>query len=225
MDTTKGLSLDLRVYKGNNRNTLNIFDNSTGFIQELAYLDQDSLVLRNNTSRTFVELFGTRVVVIQSYVPIRITTTVNGNLNPTVFNNQTLLVISDHVGEITIANLSGQEAKVQIIRLAQQQIVEPTTLIPRQLITFAPLSRITQLPENVFNINNLIVQSVTLANWTNDQVTNFGTGSTVNSKYRICNSDGTANATGNYIMILNDVVSQQNFSGTLQLWVEETSSI
>lgn len=225
MKTTKGLSLDLRVYQGNNRNTLEIFNNSTGFIQELAYIDQDNLVLRNNTSRTFPELIGTRVLIVQSYHPVNVTTIVGENLAATVFANQTLLVISDHVGDVLVANASGEESEIKIIRLAVQQIVEPANLIPRQLVTFDALSRIAELPENVVNINNVRVQSVTLFDWTNDQVTAFGTGSTVANKYRICNSDGTANATGSYIMILNDTVSQQNFSGTLQLWVEEISLI
>lgn len=98
---------------------------------------------------------------------------------------------------------------------------EPTPVMPRTQVVFPMLARITALPQSVQNIGNLVVMDVTLAPFTNDQVTAPGLGPQVVEKYRICDANGTPTNFGSHIMYLDDNVTQQNFSGTLALWVEE----
>lgn len=218
------LTFDLRVLKADTRNSLQIFANRAGFIQDNGFLDTKDVYLQNEAIANIEDLINIRTTLIYSYHPVTIEATIGDSVSLTQFTNQTLWIISGKISGIKITNNSGEGSAVKIIRLAEQQIIEVPDLLPRQLITFTALNRIAQLPLAIVNLANVRVQSVTLANWTNDQVTNPGTGLTVIDKFRICNSNGTPNPTGQYIMILNDVVSQQNFSGTLQLWVEEIGS-
>lgn len=225
MGTVKALSLDLRGWLANDRKTLNVFENRTGFIEEKAFVDQKNFVMANNTTFTLDELLDTKVFVIACDKPINISTVVGSNLEATLFENQKLLVISNQVGDVLITNNTGEDVEIKTIRFAVQQVIEPVDLLPRQQIVFSRIQRIAALPQPIVILSNVRVQSITLYDWVNDQVTAPGTGLNVKNKFRICNADGTPNPTGSYIMILDDSISQQNLSGTLAIWVEEISNV
>ena len=224
INIAKGLTLDLRVYEGNDRNTLNVSSTRTGFVQAAAYVDKRNFALAIGNSINIQKAETTKVFIFNSIYPVTVIAEVRNNLEAVTFENQKILVISDKVGNVFVDNTSGKITDINIIRFSEKDDVTPSPEMPRQLVTFAATpNRIAQLPQNIININNVRVQNVTLVDWQYDQSTAPGTGIQVLNKYRICDSNGTPNTTGNYIMILNDTVSQQNFSGTLQLWVEELS--
>ncbi len=222
MNNVKGLSVDLKVYEANNRNTLNILSNRAGFVEENAYVDKTEFSLDANSALDVPDIGETKVFILYSTKPVNVVAQINDNVSVTEFDNQIVMTICGNVTGINIENTNSVIAAVQIIRFSKAVIVSGS-ILPRQLITFSALSRVAQLPQAIQNLSKVKVQNLTLLPWTNDQTTPYGnSGNSVLNKFRICDSDGTANIHGSYIMILNDVVSQQNFSGSLQLWVEET---
>lgn len=220
MNNTKGLSVDLRVYEGNDRNTLNLLANRAGFVENEAYIDKTEFTLEAGSAIEIPNAGQTKVFILYSTKEIQITANIGNNLTPIVFDNQTVFVISDKVSLVHLDNTSSSLSNIQVIRLSRANTALGAR-IPRQLITFSALSRIAQLPQAVVSYNKFKVQNTTLTEWTIEQSIAPTTGATVLNKYRLCDINGTPSVTGTHIMILNDTISQQNFSGTLQLWVEE----
>ena len=132
--------------------------------------------------------------------------------------NQTLFVTTTEIGSITIYNPGAVTTTVTVLRLADSGDTL-NFVIPRHLITFPALSRIAPIGYTVTDLSKVIVQDVALFNLANDQVT--APSNTAGQKFRVCDVSGTPTPNGAYIMLLNDLVSQQNFAGTLPMWVEQ----
>lgn len=216
----KTLVMDLSASNADTRIRKNILAARAAIASTDGTLDERNLIIRASNFQVLDEIPNTKTLLLYSTQPVNVTTRVAGNVSDTVFSGQTLTVITSGVGSVRIENAALKTANVSVIRLAEGG-TSVSTRISRRLITFAQLSRIAPIGASVTTLAKLLVQDVTLATFVNDQVLAPGSTASHNQKYRLCDSDGTANATGAYIMYLDDVVTQQNFSGTLQLWVEE----
>ena len=97
MDNTKGFSVDLKLYEGNDRNTLNIFANRAGFVQPNAFVDQKDFVLDVGNSLEVSDTETTLCFVLYASRPIRVLATIGIATTQTTFENQTVMVISDAV--------------------------------------------------------------------------------------------------------------------------------
>ncbi len=220
--SVNSLVFDLKLFSADSKLRQNLLSVRAGVTQDPGYLKSDGLSLDTNESILLPVVDGTKAFCLYATRPVNVTALVDGNLTPTVFESQTLLLVTSNMTDVRITNLLPGRSTITVNRLA---IVVSTPVygpMQRQLITFPALSRIAALPQAIISLGKVVVQDVTLATFGLDQSTPFGGGAGVFERFRICNSDGTPNATGAFIMILDDMVSQQNFSGTLQLWVEET---
>lgn len=214
------LVLNLQATDADTRLKRNIISVTSAIAQSQGTIDEKGLVLKAGNSITLATMTETKAVVMYSTQPITLKTQVVGNATVTTFLGQTLFVTTGGVADIELENEGTKDAVVSVIRIAES-VGTMNYRIARHLVTFSALSRITAIGSAVLDLTKVEVQDVTLATFTNDQVTAPGIGPNVVEKFRICDADGTPNATGAYIMYLDDIVTQQNFSGTLQLWVAE----
>lgn len=214
---SKTLTLDLRAYSADERLRRNVLAIRTGLTQDLGMIDERTLTVPTDTTIVVSELSGTKCVALYSKYPITVTTQVEAN--PTItLQNQTLFITTTEVGSLTLYNPGTKDSTVTILRLADSGDSVAYT-IPRHLITFPVLSRIAPIGYTVTDLSKVVVQDVALFNLANDQVT--APSNTAGQKFRICDVTGVANPNGAYLMWLNDVVTQQNFTGTLQVWIEQ----
>lgn len=221
--SANSLVFDLKLFSANTQIRQNLLSIRTGATKDPAYVKEDGFSLGAGESIAMNDNITTGAFCLYSKFPVTVTATVDSAVAPTVFENQTLLITTSSLKNITVANPGTARTTISVVRLSLVVPIVPVQPMARQLITFASLARIAALPHAITTLAKVIVEDVTLAIYTNDQVTAPGLGAGVFEKFRICNSDGTPNPTGAYIMILDDLVSQQNFSGTLQLWVQETN--
>lgn len=220
---TKTLVYDLKLFSADERLRQNILSVRTASSAPNAYIKEDAFVLAQNKSMVLETLENTSSFCLYATQPVDVELIVDNNVDPIILLNQTMTVITSNVESVTVSNPNNKTANVTVARLAG--ILEATPdlpdVMPRTLITFAFLSRITALPQPIVNIDNVIVEDVTLFQFTNNQTQGYGTGPQYKNLFRICDSDGTPNVNGGFIMLLDDDVTQQNFSGTLQFWVRE----
>lgn len=219
----KSLIYDLKLFAADSRLRENLLSIRAASSADPAFLKEDGFSLNPSDVVTLQALAYNNSFCLYASSPVEVETLVDDNNDPTVFKEQTLLVITSKVGEVTITNTGDNKSTVYVARLGYASLPVPPVpdVIPRQLVTFDALARITDLPQAITVLANVRVEDITLFPFTNDQVTAPGTGPTVQNKYRICDSDGTANVHGAYIMLLDDNVTQQNFSGTLKVWIRE----
>lgn len=220
--SARSLVFDLKLFSADSKLNKNLLSARTAVTRDPAHLKEDVFSLLTTESISLPAIANTVAVCLYSTAPVKITTTVDNNVTATVFENQTLFSLTSKVGSMVIENLGLNKATVQVVRLALYSAATPIQPMARQLVTFSALSRITALPQAIVVLGNVNVEDVALFPFVNDQVTAPGSGPTVANKFRICNADGTPNNAGSYIMLLDDMITQQNFSGTLQIWVEET---
>lgn len=215
------LAIDLRVMQADRTMSRNILSNRASVSQEGGYVGQQSFKLKSLDTINIPNLFNNSAFILHSKLPVRVTGAISGNPNPTVFENQNVMVMTTGISSLTIENLNDVDTDVTIIRFAESAMV-PVDPIVRTKIFFLPFSNISALPATVQDLSNLVVQNMALGYMINDQATPPGTGIAVQNKFRICNADGTPNSNGQYIMILDNNVIEQNFTGDLYFWVEET---
>jgi hypothetical protein len=215
----QSLVFDLNTFVADSRIKRNILSTRTGLSSDNAFVDEKTFSITAQTFETLPDLGNTQAICIYSTQPVSVTANVDTSVTPTVFPTQRVFILTCSVSSLKIENLNLVDTMVNVIRLAAP-VSTTSYRIARHLVTFAALSRIAPIGSSVTTLSKVVVQDVTLALLVNDQVTAPAPGVTL--KYRICNSDGTANPVGAYIMYLDDTVTQQNFSGTLQLWVAET---
>lgn len=180
-------------------------------------IDTATFTLDAGESYAVPNLPASKAFFLYANYPVNVTGTIAGNVNPTNWTSQSMVAMTSGVQTVTVTNVGTKVATVTVIRLSS--IATIGTTIARHLITFSPLSRIAPIGATVTNLANVVVEDVALFQLTNDQVS--APSSTAGPKFRVCDPDGTANPTGTHIMYLDDIVTQQNFAGTLQLWVEE----
>lgn len=221
--SANSLVFDLKLFSADTKIRKNLLSARTAVTKDPAHLKEDGLSLGPGEITSLPTVDNTNALCLYSTVPVKVTTRVDNNVANTVFENQTLLVITSNVSSVALENTSLQKATIFVARLALYNPATPVQPIPRQLVTFSALSRITALPQAITNIGNVTVEDITLFVFTNDQVTAPAVGGASANKFRICNSDGTPNSNGAYLMILDDLITQQNFSGTLQFWIEEVA--
>lgn len=221
--SARSLVFDLKLFSADSRLNKNLLSVRTSVTRDPAHLKEDVFSLLATESISLPAVANTSAFCLYSSAPVKVTTKVDNNLTPTVFENQTILAMTSSVASVVVENTGLNKATIQVVRLALYNAATPIQPIVRQIITFSALSRITALPQAITVLGNVNVDDITLFPFVNDQVTAPGSGPSVANKFRICNSDGTANSTGAYIMILDDMITQQNFSGTLQFWIEETA--
>lgn len=216
------LAIDLRVMQADRTMSRNILSNRASVSQEGGYVGQQSFKLKSADTISIPDLFNNSAFILHSRLPVRVSGAISGNPNPTVFENQNVLVMTTGISNLLIENTSASDTDVTIIRFAESATV-PVDPIPRTKIYFAPLTNISSLPAPVQDLHKLVVQNMALGYMINDQTTQPGTGTQVQNKFRICDVDGTPNTKGQYLMVLDENVTQQNFTGDLYFWVEETA--
>jgi len=219
----RSLIYDLKLFSADSRLQRNILSIRAGASAKQANLVEDGFTLGAGEIHTLQNVNNTISFCLYSTQPVGVVARIDNNIDDTLFENQTLLTITSKVENIEITNSGNKSATVYVARLGD--FITPTPpnpdVIPRQQVTFAPLSRVTALPQNIQVLANVRVEDTTLEPFYNDQVTAPGTNPSTVTKFRICNADGTPNATGSYLMILDDNITQQNFTGTLQFWIRE----
>lgn len=210
------LVTDVRLYAADNRVRRNILAVRTSVGADDAYTDSQSVTIRAGKTLALADLPQCIGFTLYAQKPLFVSGTVDGNAVATTFTAQTFLSMSTGFNGVIISNNNTSDVLVNIVRISLSEVAY---VIPRHLVTFSQLSRIAPIGSVVTILANVVVQDVTLYPLVNDQV--IAPSNSAGERFRICNSDGTPNATGAYIMYLNDIVTQQNFSGTLQLWVGE----
>lgn len=215
-ENNRALVYDLRQYSADEKVRRNILGVRTAVSRDSAYVDQGSFVIKAGKTLTLNNLPQCLAITIYAKYPVFISGAVDGNATPTSFTGQTLFNLTTGMNDVSITNNNVEDVSVTVIRFSAS---EAEFVISRRLITFAPLSRIAPIGASVTNIANVVVEDVALFQLINDQV--IAPSNSAGQRFRVCNADGTPNVNGAYIMYLNDIVTQQNFSGTLQLWVSE----
>ena len=213
----KTLALDLRIYSADERLRRNLLAVRSAITQDLGMIAERTLSVPPDSTMIVSEIVGTVGVVLYSKYPITVTTQIEANV-PVTMTNQTMFVTTTQVRSLTLYNPGTKTSVVTIIRLANSGDALDYT-IPRHLITFPMLSRIAPIGYTVTDLAKVEVEDVALFNLTNDQVT--APSNVAGQKFRVCDVSGTPNPNGAYLMYLNDVVTQQNFTGTLQVWVQQ----
>ncbi len=221
--SARSLIFDLKLFSADTRLRTNLLAVRVASTIDPAFLKEDGFSMLPSEVVTLPALDYNIAFCLYASSPVDVETVVDNNVDPTLFKEQTLLTITSKVGQLTIINTSEKKATVSVVRLGSANIPNPPVpdIIPNQLVTFSQLSRIAALPQAITTLANVRVQDVTLNDFENDQVTAPGTGSGVLDKFRICDNTGAATPTGAYIMLLDDNITQQNMSGTLQVWVRE----
>lgn len=222
-ENDKTLVYDLKLYSATQRIGQNILSVRTASSAPNAYIKEDSFTLLQYKSMVLETLENTSSFCLYSTQPVDVELIVDNNIDPIILLGQTMTVITSNVESVTVANPNKKTASVTVARLAGilEAVPDVPDILPRTLVTFAFLSRITELPQDIVNIDNVIVEDVTLFVFTNNQSQSTGTGAAYKNLFRICDADGTPNDNGRYLMLLDDDVTQQNFSGTLQFWITE----
>lgn len=213
----KTLTLSLNVFSADSQIRKNLLAVQTGITQDLGMIDERTFTVPSDSTIVVSEITNTKAVALYSKYPVHVTTQVESNPSITL-SNQTMFLTTTEVGSLTIYNPGTKASVVTVIRLSDSED-SVSYVIPRHLVTFSALSRIAAIGYTVTDLSKVAVEDVTLFNLTNDQVT--APSNTAGQKFRICDSNGTPNPNGAYVMYLNDIVTQQNFSGTLQLWVSQ----
>lgn len=223
-DSSKTLAIDISAFYADSRLRRNILGVRTANCLTNSFIDEQGGVVQAGLTTTISAVGNTMALIIYSTQPLTATFQIVGNGSPTIFAGQTLTVCTSPItGSITLTNYGVNDALINVIRLAQPTEA-PIYIIDRELITFPALARLAPIGASVTTLANVDVSDVALDIFTNDQVTAPGTGPSVFQKYRICNSSGTPTPTGNYVMLLDDNVTQQNFGGTLQIWFDERAA-
>lgn len=212
-----------------------VIDDTTGSIREYLLADRKHLIYKPDNLPGGVKgesysvppddtlelssVDGTCFVLVSCSQPLNVRMNIDNTQGEIDFGLQTCLSLSVSAGSsIIFYNSQTVYIPVTIIRLGNEDL--SPTYASRALYTVSALSRIFMLPAPITNINKVSVQDVTLETWTNDQLNLPST--ITGNKYRVCDANGDANPNGQYIMLLNDLVTQQNFSGTLKMWVSES---
>jgi len=224
MNTTiNSLVFDLKVFAASSRVTKNVLAVRTAATAELdPFFSEDSFILDANDSIELSPMANTLAFCLYASNPVDVTCNVDGNIIPITFSNQTMLVVTSSVTNVTAINGSSEKTMVYIARLGTPEVAPiPENYIWVQPIIFAPLARIAELPFTINTLTKVKVKDITQAPFTNSQILPFSFGGNAIEKFRICDADGTANPTGKFIAYLDDKVTQQNFSGTLSLTVGE----
>lgn len=218
MATTSNRSVitDTRVYAADGRVNRNILSIRSSVSADGGYSDIQTLVVKSGKSITLSDLPQSLSFTLYSQQPVFVTGTVVGNSGPTNYTGQTYMNLTTGMNSVTISNTTLIDTVVTVIRLSLSEV---QYIMPRHLVTFAALSRIAPIGYAVNTLAKVQVTDVTLFPLINDQVMAPSNGA--GQRFRICDSLGNPSPTGNYIMYLNDIVTQQNFSGNLQLWIDE----
>lgn len=214
----RALTSDMKQFISDDKVRRNILSVRTSTSKEDGYVDQGSFIVKAGKSINVPDLPQCLAATVYCDKPVYVTGLVDGNLTSTNFPAQTLLSMTVGLNNIVVSNPNTEDVSVTVIRLSQS---EADYMIARHLVTFTPLSRIAPIGSAVTILANVQVEDVALFPLTNNQV--IAPSNLAGQTFRICDSLGVASPTGDHIMYLNDVVTQQNFSGTLQLWVAEVN--
>lgn len=210
----KGLVFDLKIFSAEDRIRRNLLGIRSSVSQENGLIDQQSFTLiqgqtlsiPNLPLSVYFSLYANRLVSVLGKLP--------GQENAILFPPQSLFLLEGGLRDVEITNNNTENVTVTITRLSRTQVVYINELT---LFTFPAFARIIPLGFVVQDINKMVVQTQSFISLTNDQVSAPSTNQI--NKYKIVDSDGTPNINGDHLMYLDDNITQNNSSGTLQLWI------
>ncbi len=213
---TVSLILDTTVAFGDDKALRNLSATRTSKADKNGYLDDKTLRIPPNESVSIDEITNCIAFNMVSDKLVDITGQVIGNNNATDFRNTKNLSMTTGLIGVTISNNSATEtATVRVTRLGTLMQNGP---IPDHDIFFAPFGNITAIGYAVTNLSRVYVQTIALSYLENDQVSAPAAGL---EAYRICDSNGTANPNGAYLMYLNTTATSSNSTGNLFLSIRE----
>lgn len=190
-------------------NSISKLDGNEGFVRTDVYN------LYSNDTLRIPSIDGTEYVLIFSNAPFNVYMHLSSTSGEIDFGLQTVFSMSTtYSSPIRIENTTSDNyIPVTIVRLTN--VGNNPVSSYKQQYTIGRLERIFSLGFSVTSIEQLYVTDVTLEPWENSQITPPST--LAGNKYRVCDSDGTPNEYGSYIMLLNDIVTQQNLCGNLKI--------
>lgn len=212
------LITDIKQYTADHRLRRNILSVRTSVSTDNAYTDVQTVVIKSGKTLVLTDLPQCISFTLYCPLPVYVSGVVDGNLVATSFTGQTFVSMTTGFNGVSVSNNNTTDVLVSITRMSQS---ESAYMIARHLVTFPMLSRIAPIGASITVLSNVFVEDVALFPLVNDQV--IAPSNSAGQRFRVCDSLGVATPTGNYIMYLNDIVTQQNFSGTLQLWVGEVN--
>lgn len=221
----KSLIYDIKVESADMIIRRNLLSVRNGMTQSSGYIDQNSFVVPAGGNVSIPDVPICYRLFIYSSLPIVIEGTPPGG-SLTTFSGQTMFAIDGGLSGLILTNTGTVDAAVNLIRLATTNPSSGGTLPPPYainptLLTFPAFAYIVPIGASVTNLAKVVVTDTAYNPLINDQVDAPST--SIGQKFRICDSLGNANSTGNYLMYLNQAVTNMNSSGLLQLWIYQTT--
>lgn len=184
---------------------------TNGFLdlKDIALQPSESMTLQNISNCSAFHLFCDNRVNVEGNLV--------GSNNLSSFLNTNIVSIHTGLENVTITNNSA--TKVTTIKVVRLGSTLPDGPISEVQLFFAPFAEITAIGSAVTTLANVVVQDSVLTYLVNDQVSAPAPDL---EAFRICDSDGTPNSTGSFLMYLNTTATSANTSGTLFLYLRET---
>ena len=225
LSNVRSLVFDIKVESADSTVRRNIASIRSGLAQSNGYIDQNSFIVPAGGNVSIPDVPMCYRLFIYSSQPLVIVGTPPSNAQVT-FSGQSVLALDGGLSGVVLTNTGIIDANATLIRLATTNTSSGGTLPPPYainptLLSFPAFSYLVPIGASVTNLAKVVVTDTSYTPLVNDQID--PPSATIGQAYRICDSLGNPNSTGNYLMYLNQAVTSINSSGLLKHWIYQTT--